>query len=89
MTGYRDEEDVWKDDDESPVDDSGDDSGDESTVPCPACGRAIFEDSPRCPYCEQYISEEDRARPRHPAWVITTALVCLAAAFWWVIVRLF
>ena len=80
MNAYRDsddeEEDDWEDD--------GDDSGDESTVPCPYCRRDILEDTPRCPYCERYFSEEDHAGPGRPAWVVVTALVCLAIAVWWI-----
>ncbi len=65
--------------------DYGDDTeDDEPTVPCPYCKAEILEDSPRCPYCERYISEEDHARPRKPLWVIATAVICLAAAIWWV-----
>ena len=35
---------------------------DDPTVPCPYCNRAIHEDAPRCPYCENYISAEDSPR---------------------------
>jgi hypothetical protein len=62
---------------------SGDD---DDLVPCPYCRREILEDSPRCPYCERYISEEDRERRGKPLWLIATALVCLAAILWWVLV---
>lgn len=65
--------------------DSGEDSGDESTLPCPSCRREILEDSPRCPYCGRYLTEEDHAGPGKPVWVIATALVCLAMAVWWVL----
>lgn len=84
MTTSRGDDDAgedWEDD----TDSSDDDSSDEPTIPCPWCRRAIFEDSPRCPYCERYLSEEDRSRPSRPAWVIATALVCLAAALWWIL----
>ena len=85
MTAYRDQdeddEDEW-DDEES---DSGEDSDDgEPTVPCPYCRAEILEDSPRCPVCERYLSEEDHAAPRKPAWVILTALICLGIAIWWI-----
>jgi hypothetical protein len=40
-----DEEEGWGDIDN----DSGEDSGDEPTVPCPSCRREILEDTPRCP----------------------------------------
>ncbi|MCE9630523.1 MAG: hypothetical protein K8S94_07380 [Planctomycetia bacterium] len=81
MTAYRelDEDEDWGDDDTG----LGDDSDDEPTVPCPSCRRDILEDTPRCPYCERYISAEDRAGPDKPIWVIVTAIVCLAVAVWW------
>ncbi|MFM8734877.1 MAG: hypothetical protein ACKOC8_06755 [Pirellulales bacterium] len=69
--------DGWDDD---PVDDDGDE---ESTVPCPFCGREMFEDSPRCPSCERYVSDEDHAASRKPTWVIVTAVICLVIAVWW------
>jgi len=75
------EDDVWDDD----AADIGDDAEDEPTVPCPSCRREILEDSPRCPYCEQYISEEDHPSRRQPVWIIVTALICLGIAIWWAI----
>ncbi len=81
MTPYQDDDiddDSWDDDA-----DEGDDSDDEPTVPCPYCGQQMHEDSPRCPSCERYISAEDSSTPRKPLWVIATALICLAIAFWW------
>jgi hypothetical protein len=85
MNTYRDED---EDEDwgESEVDYDGDDSDEEPTIPCPYCRREILEDSPRCSYCERYISAEDHAGPGKPIWVIATALVCLAIALWWVFV---
>jgi hypothetical protein len=61
------------------------DADDESTVPCPCCHREILEDSPRCPFCEQWISAEDEAGPHRPLWVMMTALLCLGIAIFWVL----
>ena len=85
MTAYQDsdqdpDEDEW-DDVEA---DLGDDSEDEPTVPCPFCRREILEDSPRCPYCERYVSAEDHAGQRKPDWIIATAVACLGIAIWWI-----
>lgn len=84
MNAYRDDD---ENDDWDPEDDGdfGDDSDDEPTVPCPCCRREILEDVPQCPYCERFISAEDHAGPKKPLWIIATALVCLAAALWWVL----
>jgi len=85
MTPYQDDDDDDLEDDDSwdGDTDAADDADDEPTVPCPYCGQEMLEDSPRCPSCERYISAEDSAAPRKPLWVISTALVCLAIAFWW------
>lgn len=84
MSAYRDddEDDDWEHENDV---DLGDDSDDEPTVPCPYCRREILEDVPRCPYCERYISAEDHKEPKKPLWIVATALVCLAAALWWVL----
>ena len=84
MNPYRDEDedDEWYSDDDADI---GDDSDEEPTVPCPYCRNEILEDVPQCPYCERYISAEDHAGPRKPIWIIAIALVCLAAALWWVL----
>jgi len=52
------------------------------TIPCPYCVREIYEDSPRCPHCGQYISGEDAptGRPQcgsSPAW----CFVCARSSF--------
>lgn len=85
MNTPRDHDADWDDEDEAEDSDGFDDSDDEPTVPCPSCGREILEDSPRCPYCEQYISADDHAAARKPLWVIATALICLAIAVWLVL----
>lgn len=88
MNAYRDadeDEDEW-DDDEADYGDALEDDEDEPTVPCPYCRREILEDSPYCPHCERYISDEDHAALGKPLWVIATALICLGVAIWWVFV---
>ena len=88
MNTYRDGdkyEDDW-DEDEAEYEDDQEDDEDEPTVLCPYCRTEILEDSPFCPHCERYISEEDHAALRKPLWVIATALICLGVAIWWVFV---
>ena len=68
------DDDVWEGgfDDEMP------------TVPCPYCKREIFEDTPRCPFCEQYISREDAgATSTKPWWIIIGVGLCLYAVYKW------
>ncbi len=68
---------------------AGEEDDEEPTVPCPFCGREMLEDSPHCPYCEQYVSDADRLRAGRPTWILITAIICLAMAVWWVVGVLF
>ncbi len=75
------EDDDWDGDDwgEEPADD------DDATTPCPYCGQPIYEDAPRCPHCERYVSAEDAPPPRKPWWVIAGLFACLLCAYLWVV----
>jgi hypothetical protein len=55
----------------------------DDTIPCPYCGRAIYEDAPACPHCGNYISDEDAPPGQKPWWLIVGALVCLAILVLW------
>lgn len=66
--------DDWSEDDEGE-----DRSDDNATVPCPFCGREIYDDAELCPYCKNYISLEEAPRSRKPLWIIVGAIVCLYA----------
>ena len=67
--------------------DDWNDDGDEgdSTIPCPYCGHEMYEDSPRCPHCGQYISEEDAPPRRAPWWIILGVVLCLCVVAVWII----
>jgi len=44
------------------------------TVPCPACGKDVYEDADRCCHCGQYITHA----AEHPSrlwWYVAFALV--------------
>lgn len=66
-------------------DDGGDwdDEETDATTPCPYCGEAIYEDAPRCPHCERYVSAEDAPPARKPWWLIPGLLVCLFCVYLW------
>jgi hypothetical protein len=66
-------------------DDVDDPNDDEPTLPCPFCGEEVHEDAQRCPYCEQYLSEEDRPTPRKPWWIVVGALAALYAVYRWIV----
>lgn len=59
-----DQDDPWDDqsgddeswDDESWDGESWDGEDDVATLPCPSCGCEVYDDSPRCPSCGEYIN---------------------------------
>jgi hypothetical protein len=61
-----------------------DGNADDSTIPCPYCGREIYEDSPRCPHCGQYISAEDAPPSRPQWWIVAGVALCLGAILVWI-----
>ncbi len=65
-----DDEDDWDDDEDA-------------TQPCPYCRRDIHEDAVRCPYCENYLSQEDAPGRQRSTWVVVLAILCLVVAVGW------
>ena len=61
-----------------------DEDDEEPTIPCPHCRRQIYEESQRCPYCGNYISEEDAVPARKPWWIIIGALLALYVVYRWI-----
>lgn len=77
---------AWRDDPEPDLEESWDDedaSADDDTIPCPVCGREVYDDAPQCPGCGHYLSAGDRLGPGKPRWILVTAIVCLALVAWW------
>jgi len=72
------DEDEWDDDE----DDGGEDE--DATIPCPHCGRPIYEDSERCPYCGDYVSDHDAAPARKPWWIILGTLLVFYMVYRWI-----
>jgi DNA-directed RNA polymerase subunit RPC12/RpoP len=78
---YRDEEADEEGLDERELPDEADqderDDDDVETVPCPECGKPVYEEADVCPHCGSFILRDVRAgRPR---WVLATALILLGA----------
>ena len=82
-------------DDEDDWDDGGDDFADEDTfgsdddeptIACPYCGHEVHEDSPRCPSCENYLSQEDRPPASKPWWFLIGAGLALLVFLRWLFV---
>jgi hypothetical protein len=52
-----------------------------NTAPCPHCKKIIYDDSPRCPFCGQYISSDTLMRGGRNGWkLFGMALLFLALA---------
>lgn len=68
---------------EADEDEVWDDEDDDHVVPCPYCGADMLEDSPRCPACGKYISDEDRPPEKKPPWILVGIVVCLVIALAW------
>jgi hypothetical protein len=81
--GCRCDDDGDWDDDDAASDLPDDDS--ESTIPCPYCHRMIYEDSPQCRHCGEYILEEDAAAGRKMWLTILGVVLCLLAVLAWFI----
>ena len=78
------EEELWNDEEWDGGDSDDEADEDEPTVACPYCRREMFEDSPQCPHCGQYIVEEDVPPSRKPWWIVVGVLLCLAAIWVWI-----
>lgn len=53
------------------------DADDDGLMPCPYCGAAIYDDSLRCPKCENYLSDAERTTTLQPRWIVVTAVVLI------------
>ena len=72
VNSWQESEDEFEDDDEL------------ETVPCPYCGKPVYEEAERCPACENYLSRED-APLRFSPWFALGVLVCLGIVACWII----
>jgi len=76
-------EDKWAADDGLPDEDDWPDADDDGCVPCPYCGEEMLEDSPQCPECGRYVSDEDRPPEKKPPWIMIGIVVCIVIALAW------
>jgi uncharacterized paraquat-inducible protein A len=58
----------------------------ESTIACPHCRKQIYDDVEQCPYCGQYISEEDRTSGQKPWWIVVGFVLCFLVVIYWLII---
>ena len=83
MTKWIDE---FDDDNDLPQEIDLDDDDENGTVNCPACGRLIHEEAPRCPYCGEWVIDDlTPAEERSRGWfwpVMVALLVGLILVVW-------
>lgn len=77
---WDDGDDAWRN---SAADDDSDDEG--STASCPYCDRSVPEDLVRCPYCENYLSNEEAPPAHKPWWIIIGVVICLYIIWRWTV----
>ncbi|MGE0759187.1 MAG: hypothetical protein AB7F89_05225 [Pirellulaceae bacterium] len=66
------------------ADEDQDESPDGATMDCPMCGEEIYDDATWCPFCDQYLTQE-QARPRRLGWWFWLGMgACFAAVLIWV-----
>ena len=66
----------WEEDDG--YDDIPDDSEAEY-LPCPECGKDIYEDSEQCPYCGSYVTFQTRVFAERPTWWVVLGVLGIVA----------
>ena len=82
--GESDDSEWTPDDDDDAESEWQEDEDDDETVPCPHCGKPVYEGAEQCPACGNYISEEDSPTPVKPLWIVVGGLICLAIVILWI-----
>jgi len=63
----------WDDEVDDPAGDDDDD-----TLPCPACGAAVYDDTDRCPHCGQWIMPLNASsRPNRVVLIVAVLMIVL------------
>ena len=70
--------------DRDSIDENEDWDDEDDVVPCGNCGRDIYDDAERCPYCGEYISRENRRLTGKPWWMILGVLLCIIVVYGWI-----
>ena len=71
--------DDWDESEDDETEDDFDESDDPDTVPCPNCRQPMYEDSPQCPYCGEYVTPSTSAWSERPWWWIALGLIGIVA----------
>lgn len=78
----------WQDsewDDE--FDETEDDGAETCVTTCQHCGREMYEDSPQCPSCGLYATQEGRSAEPKPRWQTLGAVAAVVAVLTWFLCR--
>jgi hypothetical protein len=85
---------AWFDEPNDEFHDDNDEAYDDDevtlTTVCPECGADVYEDTPQCPACGNYITHETNVWSGRPGWwillgllgVVATILVLTGLAVW-------
>jgi hypothetical protein len=63
------------------------DGNDDILRACPSCKRQIHGEAERCPFCGDYVVDEDAPRRRLPVWMIVGALLAFLVLAAWALRR--
>ncbi|MBY0589574.1 zinc-ribbon domain-containing protein [bacterium] len=75
----------WDDEEEHDESSEFDSNEDDGTVPCPNCGKEMYEDSPRCPYCGEYVTHVAPSVVRSSPWMMIGMVLALLMALGWML----
>lgn len=68
----------WQDDEaleDYEFDDEAEGDPESDQLPCPSCGRMIFDDTERCPHCGDWVMPLAHAASQRGSWIWWTALI--------------
>src|SRR5687768_3780594 len=74
-----DDDEVDDREDPDPSDQDASDDEDEDTLPCPFCGKPVYEGADVCPYCRNFITFDTPGRSRK-RWALIGGVLALVAA---------
>ena len=74
-----------RDDPDEADQDPADNYDEVEEIPCPYCGKPVYEQAELCPHCESYISDEDAQRRRVGKWFWLGVIFVLGAVVTWVL----
>jgi hypothetical protein len=56
------------------LDESDLDESQTCLIPCPSCGAMVYEDSPQCPRCHEWLPPDSADWRKSPRWYVRAGL---------------